>query len=93
MSMKSVYHRCPMCGTKKGIHVVRYNGCKLATADDKDNICCTLPLYYNHHHLDEMNTYEGLSNIDMEMESEALAVTDEHGYFMDYGPCDSDPYD
>lgn len=77
-----------MCGTVKGVRVDRYNGCRLATVDEKDNVCCTLPSYYNHHHLEEMNTFEGLQNLDREQQDEANAVTDEHGYFFDYGPCD-----
>lgn len=90
----SVYNRCPMCGTNKKIHVEPYcigGTWKLATVNEQGEACCTLDKKYRNlehaqQHVEEFNNEEAMEELDREMQEEANAVTDEHGYFFDNGP-------
>lgn len=71
---------------------------KVAGVDKGGKVCCSYDDFkYNTREAADwaaLNfTANTLEELDIERTQEAMAVTDEHGYFMDYGPCDSDPYD
>jgi hypothetical protein len=71
---------------------------KLCGIDSDGNSCCSYDDYRfkTRKEADAVAATWGkrqLEQLNQECQDEALACTDEHGYFMDYGPCDSDPYD
>ena len=100
-----LYHRCPMCGNEKFTieKVVSWpfaheaeprDYIYLAGVDKGGNACCS----YNDYQYSSREaadwaalnfTSDMLEDLDCEKQSDALAVTDEHGYFMDYWAYDS----
>lgn len=104
-----LYSHCPMCGSKHNIvKVVAWplpqdeadmrGSYKLCGIDSNGELCCSYDDYRfkTREEADKVGATWGkreLKQLDREREEESLACTDEHGYFMDYGPVDSDPYD
>jgi hypothetical protein len=100
--------KCPMCGSDHNIVRVapwpkpsegrHFGTFKLAGENAEGEVCCSYDSF-------RFGTYEqaqyaaqhfgkdDIENLARERRDEALAVDDEHGYFMDYGPADSDYYD
>lgn len=103
-----LYGRCPMCGSRHNIvkvvswplakpnEEVRNTNrvFKLCGIDSDGDVCCSYDDYCfkTREEADEVAATWGkrqLERLDGERQSEA----DEHMYFCDYGPVDSDPYD
>jgi hypothetical protein len=71
---------------------------KLAGVNAEGEVCCSYDdyRYKTREAADAIAMTWGaseLAELADERMTEALAVSDEHGYFMDYGPADSDYYD
>lgn len=64
----------------EGVACCSYHEFSFDTAEEADEVAASMDA-------EEMATYAG------EMMDNARSLEDEHGYFFDYGPYDSDPYD
>ncbi len=101
-SMPTLATHCPICGGKH--EIVRVAGLKLgnrfklAGFDEDGESCCSWDgfSYDSQENADAAGakwTPENVAELNQYQRDEALACEDEHGYFMDYGPVDSDYYD
>ena len=102
-----LYNKCPMCGSKFAIEKVvswpltcgteQDTPVYLAGVDKNGEVCCS----YHDYEYDTREAADWAVSISppkcwriwtRKSKSEALACTDEHGYFMDYDNYDSYDY-